>query len=202
MVEGGSIFPVRDLDSQASTAKRQTSASVVTYRHTTHTRVCLRVTLVYSKLITGDQVVSVSPPGNSPPVGWPDVRVAESDVDSTPFHPEPGRARRQRRRVLRGGPRGRRGRCAHIRPANHMISTHPRRFAPPRGGAVAARRAHNPKVVGSNPTPATTTHQPLPISGKGLVRLTENPDRSVWSCRAYPPVRTYAGLRIPSVPTA
>jgi hypothetical protein len=35
-------------------------------------------------------------------VGWPDVRVAESDVDSTPFHPEPGRARHQRRRVLRG----------------------------------------------------------------------------------------------------
>ncbi len=24
-----------------------------------------------------------------------------------------------------------------------------------RGGAAAARRAHNPKVVGSNPTPAT-----------------------------------------------
>ena len=24
-----------------------------------------------------------------------------------------------------------------------------------RGGAVEARRAHNPKVVGSNPTPAT-----------------------------------------------
>jgi hypothetical protein len=24
-----------------------------------------------------------------------------------------------------------------------------------RGGAVAARRAHNPKVVGSNPAPAT-----------------------------------------------
>ena len=24
-----------------------------------------------------------------------------------------------------------------------------------RGGAVAARRAHNPKAVGSNPTPAT-----------------------------------------------
>jgi hypothetical protein len=36
------------------------------------------------------------------PVPWQDVRVAESDVDSTPFHPEPGRARRQRRRVLRG----------------------------------------------------------------------------------------------------
>ena len=28
-------------------------------------------------------------------------------------------------------------------------------WATARGGAVAARRAHNPKVVGSNPTPAT-----------------------------------------------
>ena len=27
-----------------------------------------------------------------------------------------------------------------------------------RGGAVAARRAHNPKVVGSNPAPATKIH--------------------------------------------
>ena len=26
----------------------------------------------------------------------------------------------------------------------------------PRGGAVVARRAHNPKAVGSNPTPATS----------------------------------------------
>ena len=26
-----------------------------------------------------------------------------------------------------------------------------------RGGAVAARRAHNPKVAGSNPAPATRT---------------------------------------------
>ena len=26
---------------------------------------------------------------------------------------------------------------------------------PMRGGAVAARRAHNPKVAGSNPAPAT-----------------------------------------------
>ncbi len=25
----------------------------------------------------------------------------------------------------------------------------------PRGGAVAARRAHNPEVAGSNPAPAT-----------------------------------------------
>ncbi len=28
-----------------------------------------------------------------------------------------------------------------------------------RGGAVAARRAHNPKVVGSNPTPATNRYK-------------------------------------------
>ena len=28
-------------------------------------------------------------------------------------------------------------------------------YPTPRGGAVVARRAHNPKVVGSNPTPAT-----------------------------------------------
>ncbi len=33
-----------------------------------------------------------------------------------------------------------------------------------RGGAVEARRAHNPKVVGSNPTPATN-----PVS-VGLLR--------------------------------
>ncbi len=28
-----------------------------------------------------------------------------------------------------------------------------------RGGAVAARRAHNPKVAGSNPAPATKVNQ-------------------------------------------
>src|SRR6266508_3749664 len=28
---------------------------------------------------------------------------------------------------------------------------------PPRGGAAAARRAHNPEVVGSSPTPAAKT---------------------------------------------
>ena len=30
-----------------------------------------------------------------------------------------------------------------------------------RGGAVAARRAHNPKVVGSNPAPATKIYYNL-----------------------------------------
>ncbi|SPF31872.1 hypothetical protein (tRNA associated) [Candidatus Desulfosporosinus infrequens] len=31
---------------------------------------------------------------------------------------------------------------------------------PSRGGAVVARRAHNPKVVGSNPAPATKILSP------------------------------------------
>ncbi len=31
-----------------------------------------------------------------------------------------------------------------------------------RGGAVVARRAHNPKVVGSNPAPATRKTQAWP----------------------------------------
>ena len=33
-----------------------------------------------------------------------------------------------------------------------------------RGGAVVARRAHNPKVVGSNPTPATKRRLIKPVS--------------------------------------
>src|SRR5262249_7889220 len=44
----------------------------------------------------------------------------------------------------------------------------------PRGGAAAARRAHNPKVVGSNPTPATSfTNYGSGLFGWGLsfVRL-------------------------------
>ncbi len=71
---------------------------------------------------------------------------------TTPNHPEPGRARRQRRRVLRGRPRGRRGRRAHT-PASVPIPSSA--LAVSRGGAVAARWAHNPKVAGSNPAPAT-----------------------------------------------
>ncbi len=45
---------------------------------------------------------------------------------------------------------------------------------PPRGGAVAARRAHNPKVVGSNPTPATI-----------VARMSDRSpalERAVWAC--------------------
>ena len=33
-----------------------------------------------------------------------------------------------------------------------------------RGGAVEARRAHNPKVVGSSPTPATNSYKTLNIN--------------------------------------
>ena len=40
-----------------------------------------------------------------------------------------------------------------------------------RGGAVAARRAHNPKVVGSNPTPATKVKNALCF---GFDRLTSS----------------------------
>ena len=43
-------------------------------------------------------------------------------------------------------------------PATHPppCLPHPVRYNDERGGAVVARRAHNPEVVGSNPTPATT----------------------------------------------
>jgi hypothetical protein len=34
----------------------------------------------------------------------------------------------------------------------------------PRGGAVAARWAHNPKVAGSNPAPATQSKRPCSIA--------------------------------------
>src|SRR5579883_940079 len=45
-----------------------------------------------------------------------------------------------------------------------------------RGGAVAARRAHNPKVVGSNPTPATDVRRSrnLPGSPNCLLVSREN----------------------------
>jgi hypothetical protein len=55
------------------------------------------------------------------PVGGSGVRVAASGADSTPSHPEPGRARRQRRKVLRGQLRGRRGRRAHAQAPNPRL---------------------------------------------------------------------------------
>src|SRR5437870_665893 len=41
----------------------------------------------------------------------------------------------------------------YIKPGARPLEKIP--IHPSRDGAVAARRAHNPKVVGSNPTPAT-----------------------------------------------
>src|SRR2546426_2913395 len=38
---------------------------------------------------------------------------------------------------------------------------------PPRGGAAAARRAHNPEVVGSSPTPATKNTHTGARTGRG-----------------------------------
>jgi hypothetical protein len=83
---------------------------------------------------------------------------------STRSHPEPGRDPVQRRRVLRGRPRGRRGRCGHHRATYHStLTTHPPQTT--RGGAAAARWAHNPKVAGSNPAPATTLKGGIPTPG-------------------------------------
>ena len=54
-------------------------------------------------------------------------------------------------------------------------------FGVPRGGAVAARRAHNPKVVGSSPTPATkkaNKKEPVPPRWDGLLFVGRSiPDR-------------------------
>jgi len=72
----------------------------------------------------------------------------------TRSHPEPGRDPAQRRRVLWGRPHGRRGRRGHPPPAD--IREWACKHYTARGGAAAARWAHNPKVGGSNPSPATT----------------------------------------------
>ena len=80
-------------------------------------------------------------------------------VGSTRSHPEPGRDPMQRRRVLWGRLHGRRGRRGYppspgLCTLNYLGVT--------RGGAVAARWAHNPKVGGSNPSPATKPIAPEP----------------------------------------
>ncbi len=69
-----------------------------------------------------------------------------------------------------------------------------------RGGAVAARRAHNPKVGGSNPPPAIFlwrgssvaeqgTHKPLVVSSNLTLAtnvLTASPGRFLRLCAARP----------------
>ncbi len=62
----------------------------------------------------------------------------------TPTHPEPGRETPQRRRYWRDA----RWESRSVR-------------QPTRRGAVAARRAHNPKVGGSNPPAATIRRHPV-----------------------------------------
>ncbi len=66
--------------------------------------------------------------------------VCEERVGPTPIHPEPGRETTQRR--------GYWGVPWETRSVHHFFLS--------RYGAVAARRAHNPKVDGSNPSAATT----------------------------------------------
>ena len=100
----------------------------------------------------------------------------------TRSHPEPGRDPAQRRRVLWGRPHGRRGRRGRPRtpapplagprtpPPTRRTREHARvrTAGPPRGGAAAARWAHNPKVGGSNPPPATKPNCKLDApSGEG-----------------------------------
>ena len=51
-----------------------------------------------------------------------------------------------------------------------------------RGGAVVARRAHNPKVVGSNPSPATKKPNENKASGDGGLSHTQ---RKITFCRPF-----------------
>ena len=48
-----------------------------------------------------------------------------------------------------------------------------------RGGAVVARRAHNPKVVGSNPTPATNERRRQEVDRRGHPAFSICVDREV-----------------------
>ena len=77
-----------------------------------------------------------------------------------------------------------------IRGAHAARSTRFRSLLPQstvRDGAAVARRAHNPKVVGSNPTPATTTplREPSPQSS-ALRRPSPIPPFPLPSCPAFP----------------
>ncbi len=52
-----------------------------------------------------------------------------------------------------------------------------------RGGAVAARRAHNPKVLGSNPSPATKRQLHI----VGLLKNGKPGDLRLWLSNAHHP---------------
>ena len=102
----------------------------------------------------------------------------------TRSHPEPDRDPSQRRRVLGErfpGRRGRRG--SSRRKPNPTKATH----MSTRGGAVAARWAHNPKVGGSNPSPATTiftvVHDSFGCVRTSRLRLTCSSKERQLGCR-------------------
>jgi hypothetical protein len=103
----------------------------------------------------------------------------------TRSHPEPGRDPAQRRRVLWGRLHGRRGRRGH--PAAPMKGSGEKTEAArlSRGGAAVARWAHNPKVGGSNPSPATRkagTNWYRPFSVYAIMRARKESDRQLGTC--------------------
>jgi hypothetical protein len=102
----------------------------------------------------------------------------------TRSHPEPGRDPAQRRRVLWGRLHGRRGRRGH--PAAPMKGSEKTKAARlSRGGAAVARWAHNPKVGGSNPSPATRkagTNWYRPFSVYAIMRARKESDRQLGTC--------------------
>ena len=70
---------------------------------------------------------------------------------STPLHPEPGRATAQRQGYWGDDSLG-----DEVNAPGQQLA---------RRGAVAARRAHNPKVDGSNPSAATISPQQGSLEG-------------------------------------
>src|ERR1035437_550878 len=64
-----------------------------------------------------------------------------------------------------------RGERRPARAARRLTQAPPVATLPERGGAAAARRAHNPKVGGSNPSPATKISIWNPVARPGFVIL-------------------------------
>ena len=108
----------------------------------------------------GGGVPGVSDRGGDPPGPIPNPVVPTASAGEVLGGQLPGKC----------GPRAR-----HPAPHRRPPSPSPPRLRPPsRGGAAAARWAHNPKVVGSNPTPATIfldPSAPIRLDGCFLVPL-------------------------------
>jgi hypothetical protein len=135
MVEGESIPLSHPWPTQASTA--QWNSPILHRRFIRHTPCALSSSCLHQLLCA--QMCA-----------WP---------RATSFHPVPSRTGSCQASAPESTARGTawEARPPRAHPAaqhTHLsASSHP----PPRGGAVAARRAHNPKVAGSNPAPATKT---------------------------------------------